>query len=158
MSVGSERFARAVQRMPSLLDTLLRAEKLAVKDRGRIPVERAVVYLFSESGVPVYVGQTRTPRRRYDQHTGPNRAHNEASFAFLKAKKKAESAGVEVQRSREALQTDAAFSVHFGAAKAWVAAMAFQYVEIEDPIERSIFEMYAALHLGTEEFNSFETH
>ncbi len=36
--------------------------------------------------------------------------------------------------------------------------MNVQFIEVRDPILRTLFEVYAALELGTEEFNSFETH
>lgn len=36
--------------------------------------------------------------------------------------------------------------------------MTVQFIELADPIERTTFEIYAALALTTSEFNSFETH
>ena len=36
--------------------------------------------------------------------------------------------------------------------------MDVRFMVMRDPIERTIFEVYAALHLGTEHYNSFETH
>ena len=36
--------------------------------------------------------------------------------------------------------------------------MVVQSTELPDPVERTLFEVYAALALGTEKFNSFETH
>ncbi len=36
--------------------------------------------------------------------------------------------------------------------------MDVQFIELTDPIARTLFEVYAALALDTVEFNSFETH
>ena len=36
--------------------------------------------------------------------------------------------------------------------------MEVQFIELADPIERTLFEVYAALALATTEFNKFETH
>jgi hypothetical protein len=47
---------------------------------------------------------------------------------------------------------------HFDAAKARVADMDVRYILLDGPIERTIFEVYAALALDTLVFNSFETH
>ncbi len=44
------------------------------------------------------------------------------------------------------------------AAEVAAAAMGVQFIELADPVERTLFEVYAALALDTSEFNSFETH
>ena len=36
--------------------------------------------------------------------------------------------------------------------------MSVQFIELPDPIARTLFEIYASLTLNTDEFNSFETH
>lgn len=36
--------------------------------------------------------------------------------------------------------------------------MNIQFIELADPVERTLFEVYVALALDTVEFNSFETH
>jgi hypothetical protein len=33
-----------------------------------------------------------------------------------------------------------------------------RFIEIDDPVTRTVFEVYAARALGTDEFNSWETH
>jgi hypothetical protein len=52
---------------------------------------------------------------------------------------------------------DPEFAPLFTAAKARVAAMPVRLIEIAGPIERTLFEVYAALALATPH-NSFETH
>lgn len=116
------------------------------------------IYLFGDDDGPVYVGQTRNLRTRLRQHTSPQSKQNQASFAFNLAKRDANLADVPVTATRVALQIEERFAAHFAAAKAQVAEMRVQWIELEDPIERTLFEMYAALALVTTEFNSFETH
>jgi hypothetical protein len=156
---GPHRFTTSVERMPAMLDDLRKAEKLTLERRLEVP-RTPGCYLFSEGGKPIYVGQTRNLRRRYEQHTGAQRTHNEASFAFLVAKSRAVAkvAAKVLALRRTELQAHPKFAPHFTKAKAQVAKMSFQFIKSADPVERSMFEIYAALHLGTEEFNSFETH
>ena len=116
------------------------------------------LYLFSDSARPIYVGQTRKLRTRLRQHTGERSRQNQASLAFNIAKRDAASAGVDVTRSREALAADAEFRLHLDEARRTVAAMSVQFIELDDPIRRTLFEVYATLLLQTTEFNSFETH
>ena len=47
---------------------------------------------------------------------------------------------------------------YFASARASVAAMSVQFIELADPVARTLFEVYVALALGLHEFNSFETH
>ena len=61
--------------------------------------------------------------------------------------------------ARRHLEKDPRFMVEFVAAKARVDAMDFRWVEVETPAVSAVFEVYAALELGTEgAFNRFETH
>lgn len=151
------RFDGAVERLRALLDELLSAPRHRVADH---PAARDVpgIYLFSEKETPVYVGQTRKLRTRLRQHTKLTAKQNQASFAFNIAKNDAEKAGIDVRRFRNLLEEDPEFISHFDDAKTKVAGMEVQFIELDDPIERTLFEVYAALALETEEFNKFETH
>lgn len=61
--------------------------------------------------------------------------------------------------SREDLLGISAFRVLFTAAKRHVKGMQVRAVEVPDPIEQAILEVYAHLELDTNpEFNSFENH
>lgn len=103
----------------------------------------------------MYVGQSRRLRQRLRQHTIPSAPQNQASFAYQLAIASAPLAASDAVTRDEREQ---AFAPFFSAAKERVAQMPVQFIELEDPIERTIFEIYAALHLGTEKYNSFETH
>jgi len=142
--------------MGGLLTELLAAPEAPRDEHNFIP-KAAGVYLFSDSN-PVYVGQTRNLRARLRTHTTSSATENQASFAFLIAKANAGTAGIDLRRARKVLEADPHFAKHFQAAKARVAQMNVRWIELDDPIERTLFEVYAALALDTVAFNSFETH
>ena len=142
--------------MEQLLAELLAAPVAPRAEHRHIPKVPGV-YLFSDKE-PVYVGQTRNLRTRLRNHTGAKAAENQASFAFLIGKVKAEAAGIDLNRTRKTLEADPDFSDHFRKAKERVASMNVRWIELDDPVERTLFEMYAALALNTVAFNSFETH
>ncbi len=154
---GVRQFEDAVGLLPKLLTDLRTSPGHRVADHPAIP-SAAGVYLFSEGRRPIYVGQSRNLRRRLSQHTGATRRENEASFAFNIAKREAARAGLALDLDRRALEANLDFVPYFDDARAAVAAMRVQYIELVDPVERTLFEVYASLALGTGEFNSWETH
>lgn len=154
---GIGQFGEAVERMPGLLEELVSAPKHTVAEHPAVPNVPGI-YLFSEDERPIYVGQSRTLRQRLRDHTVLTSKQNKASFAFNIAKREAHQAGLDIARFREVLEADPDFAAHFAEAKARVAAMEVQFIELEDPIERTLFEVYASLALKTTEFNKFETH
>ena len=153
---GVRQFDAAVEKMPELLRRLLAAPNARRDQHPHVPPVPGI-YLFSETD-PVYVGQTRDLRRRLGEHTRAKSAENEASFAFLIGKQAAATAGLDIGLTRKRLQADPAFAVHFKEAKERVAGMDVCWIELRDPIERTLFEIYASLALNTVTFNSFETH
>lgn len=150
---GTAQFADAVARM----EPLLAAPARRVADHPAVP-NTPGIYLFTEGGRAIYVGQSRKLRARLRHHTVATSKQNQASFAFNIAKLEAKRAGVDTARFREVLQADAGFDEHFTRAKSRVAQMVVRFIELADPIERTLFEVYAALALDTAEFNTFETH
>ena len=157
MKAHLRHFDEVVAQMPDLLRQLQAAPKHRVADHTEVP-NTPGIYLFSQGGQPVYVGQSRKLRSRLRQHVGVKNDHNQASLAFNVARRDAAAAGIEVKRWRKILVADPAFVEHFAVARAQVAAMDVQYISVPDPIARTMLEMYAALALDTAEFNSFETH
>ena len=153
---GLRHFSNAVAGMERLLVELLAAPVAPRAEHRHIPKVPGV-YLFSDKE-PVYVGQTRNLKARLRNHTGARATETQASFAFLIGKINAEAAGVDLKRTRKVLESDPDFSDHFRKAKERVANMNVRWIELDDPIERTLFEMYAALALDTVAFNSFETH
>lgn len=145
---GIEQFDRAIEQMQPLLDDLLAAPKHTVADHPKVP-SVAGVYLFSEDDRPIYVGQSRKLSRRLRFHTSLTSRENQASFAFNIAKREAGKVGLNIKPLRKALEADPDFAEHFSQAKERVRAMEVQFIGLEDPINRTIFEVYASLALKT---------
>jgi len=155
--VGQRLFDAAIGRMPRMLDELSHHPARPVGEQGEIPAAPGV-YLFSEGPTPLYVGNTRNLRQRLRQHTAINSRENEAALAWRIALKDAEQRGLAVTGTRKQIEADPAFAETFSQARDRVCAMDVRFIEIDDPVTRTLFEVYAAQALGTDEFNSFETH
>jgi hypothetical protein len=152
------RFSEILDQIEPLLDQLLGCEPHRRGHRPAAP-ELPGVYLFTENGKPIYVGQTRNFRRRWGEHTRPSSPENSAPFAFNIARQEAIREDLDMMGSRKAVSKLPDFAELFDAAKLRVSSMEFRFVTIEDPPLRTIFEVYASLALGTHgEFNVFETH
>jgi predicted GIY-YIG superfamily endonuclease len=154
---GQAVFHRMVDDLPALLERLSSALAMSVRDHNGI-AEEPGVYLFTDGVTPIYVGQTRNLRSRLRQHTSPSSRENQAALAWRIALSAAADAGHTVSGTRKTLEADEQFAEHFRSAKERVAAMDVRFVEINDPVTRTVFEVYAARALGTDEFNSWDTH
>ena len=146
-----------LDRLATRLAALLACEAHKAADWTQIPTWTTAVYLLSEDGRPIYVGRTRTLRRRLRQHVSTTSGRDSATFAFRLAKVDAARAGVAVKRTRKTLEADANFQQFFDAAKGRVAAMDVRYIVVDDPVEQALLEVYAAESLATP-YNTFETH
>lgn len=152
---GPERYEALAAELPVLLDALRGSVPLTRAPRRPLPKAEGV-YLLTEGGVPTYVGQTRNLRRRIAQHGGLTSRENQASFAFGLARAEAAALRIDIARPRRALAADPAFAEVFHVARARVAQMEVRFVAVSDPAVRTVFEVYAAVALGTN--NVFETH
>lgn len=154
---GQALFEAMVATLPDLLRQLTGADGKPVAQHAAIP-EAPGVYFFSEAVNPVYVGQSRNLRQRLRQHTSPSSRENQAALAWQIALKAAREDGHPMSGTRKDLEADEAFAEHFREAKRRVAQMDARFIEMDDPVARTVFEVYAARALGTDEFNSWETH
>ena len=142
--------------MRPLLDSLLAAPRSPFVP-GNVPAV-AGIYLFHDGERYRYVGQTRNLRARLGQHTRPSGTHYSATLAFFLAGERSKQGGVPTKgRRRLELQRDPGFATHFTRAKADVALWDVQFIELADPLVRTIFEVYVHVALATD-LNSFETH
>jgi hypothetical protein len=154
---GLRRYDDIARQLEDLLAKLWAAPAAPRKAHKSIP-QTPGVYLFTEARKPIYVGQTRKLRNRLRAHTIPSASQEQASFAFLLAKKQAEQRKVVVTGTRQFVARHLDFVPLFKDAKERVANMDVRFIEIPEPDVRTIFEVYASLALDTGEFNSFETH
>jgi hypothetical protein len=153
---GEERFDAVVRQLPGLLERLQACPAIKRQDLTGVP--QRGVYVFYEGGKPIYVGRSRRMRARLREHGQPSSDRNSATFALMIAQEEAAGRGTDCKSVKKAdLVQDARFKPLFAAAKERVARMKVQVVEIEDPVEQTLFEVYAALALGTP-YNDFKTH
>ena len=76
---------RAVaRRLPILLNQLTGSNPIVRDRQGGLPViPQKGIYIFYESGKPLYVGRSDRMRERILEHGRPSSLHNSATFAFL---------------------------------------------------------------------------
>lgn len=134
---------------------LTRSSPVSVNEIKNIPKQG--IYVFYEDNKPIYVGRSRNLSQRFKQHGQQSSNHNSATFAFMIAKRDAEKEKVDLTKTREVLQNDPTFSPLFKKAKERVSKMKVQVIAVEDPIEQTLFEVYAALELNTP-YNDWKTH
>ena len=121
------------------------------------------IYVFYEAGKPRYVGRSDRMRTSILEHGRAGSRHNSATFAFLLAAEAAHEKGIDCNaRTRDELQQADDFRPLYDESKARVRRMAFKVVEVTDPIEQSVFEVYAAWCLKTTReqggYNDFRNH
>jgi predicted GIY-YIG superfamily endonuclease len=109
-------------------------------------------YVLSEKDQPVYVGISRQVIARLRQHAYGN-THFDASLAYRIAAKSSPH-----KLTRDKAMESLAFKESFIDAKAYIGSLNSSFVEIGNPLVRYVFEPYCALHFGTAEWNTFETH
>jgi hypothetical protein len=154
---GRRRFGELAARLPDLLDDLMACEPLGM-DGSPLP-NLAGVYLFSQGPKALYIGQTRKLRQRMRNHRGATSTHNQASFAFLLARAMIveRDPAFDLDRPRAVLAADPVFAPVFAEARDAVRAMTLRFVKVDDPVLRTLLEVYAAVALDTEH-NDFDTH
>ena len=120
------------------------------------------VYVFYEDGRPMYVGRVgsnskQTVRQRVRQHTIPSSGHNQATFAFRLLQNEL---GLPVGHESDMTRPEFAekYEAEFREQKQRVRNMEVRAVEVTDSVVQAVFEIYAALTLGTTQYNRFDTH
>lgn len=112
--------------------------------------------VFYEDGKPVYVGRSERLKSRLKEHSQQSSGHMSATYAFNIAKKEAKESGIDIRRRRIDLERDPEFARIYKEAKERISKMQIRVIGIEDPIEQTLFEVYAHLELGTD--NEWGTH
>ena len=115
-----------------------------------------MVIFYDEKDRPLYVGRSDRMRKRLLAHSRPSSGHESATFAFILAKEKLVNPD-EGTKSRKALQSDEEFSKKYDETKINVSKMRVRVIEIIEPTEQALFEIYAALELNTP-YNVWENH
>ena len=87
----------------------------------------------------------------------PGNDRYSATFAFRLAKEDSLGTKLDLSVPNAELERQPAFRKLFLSAKERVSAMGVQFIEIRDPIEQTLVEVYVAESLATP-YNDFETH
>ena len=114
------------------------------------------IYVLFEENIPVHVGRTRNLRKRLQGHCSESHWH--ASFAFKRARADTGMlADYKAGNSRPKLANDPTFRPAFILQVAKIRTMQYRFLEVADPIEQYLLELYAAMELGTS-MDEFDTH
>jgi hypothetical protein len=116
------------------------------------------VYVFTELGRHLYVGQSANLRIRYGQHCFAGAWHRHASFAICLARAWiGDEVAYKLPRSHDTPILDHKSAKAFSAAKARIRAMDFRFVEEPDSRRRSLLELYCSVALQVP-FGDFENY
>lgn len=127
-------------------------EKAVLKDQFNNGSDFSGCYVLSENGNPVYVGISKGVVKRLLQHV-KTQTHYGASLAYRMAAEDMSDKG-----SRSDAMRDSEFFRKFEECQSRIANMQVAVVEIENPLELYLFEVYCAMMLKTGKWNTFETH
>lgn len=124
-------------------------ELLSTTGKRPLSGEFSGVYVILTHERPIYVGITRTIRRRLQAHVR-NSKHNTASLFFNLVK-----AHVNHQGPRESLDltTQSAKDI-----QEWLREQSVAILPLASPVERYSLELYSSMKLQTGRWNTFETH
>ena len=149
------KFEEIINHIPDLMQQLVKSPLRQRNSLGDIP--KKGIYVFYENNKPIYVGRTNRMKVRIQEHGRKSSYHNSATFAFILAKEKANEQGIDINKNRNALESDSTFRNIFLEQKERVSGMKVRVIEINDPIIQTIFEVYVSMELNTE-YNDFDTH
>jgi hypothetical protein len=151
-------FFELIKDFDSLLAQLLAMPPVTAHSLPPIMPKKGI-YLFSENEKHLYVGRSNNIRGRIGRHYRPGSTHRMAAFAFHIAREMTGNlkAAYKKEGSRKALIGDSAFLNAFSVAKERIGMMELRFVEVIDPNQQAIFEVYVSIALKTP-YNDFDTH
>jgi len=154
--VANSEFDRLVSGLPKLLETLKAKPLLTRVNLGEIP-DRGV-YIFYHKGKPIYVGRSNRLKARIQEHGRQSSGHNSAALAFRMTKEiLGRKTKIHSFVTRKDLETAPGFSQIFHAQRLVVTNMKVRVIEVSNPIQQALFEMYVHLALETK-YNDFDNH
>jgi predicted GIY-YIG superfamily endonuclease len=148
-------FKAYVGQLEDLLKKLVSAEILSLENVSRFPAVGACYALIEDSNC-LYDGISKNLKQRMRNHTSGR--GEQSVFAFKLARELANKrTRYIVAESRKALMKNEEFSAAMILATLRVKKMGAKFVQIEDPVLRYLFELYATLSLEAP-YNDFRTH
>ncbi|WP_145832076.1 hypothetical protein [Bradyrhizobium huanghuaihaiense] len=151
----NKHFHAATSAIPELFAELAASTPFTAKGVS-MQKGRAGVYVFLENGVPVHVGRTRNLGERLRGHI--SKSHFSASFAFKRTRAvHGKTATYLTKGSRRDLLNDPDFKETFHQQVQLVKGMTVLFVEVTDPVQQYLLELYAHLEFGLP-LDEFDTH
>lgn len=109
-------------------------------------------YVFIDQGKPVYVGISRSVLKRLVQHLNFD-SHYSASLVYRMA-----SEDYPHEMKRDQAMKDEQFRLIFFSAQDRLRQMEVAFVEVANDLELYLLEVYVAMRLDTDVWNTFRTH
>lgn len=148
-------FTAVVETVAAKYEKLMIAPLLPMRG-GPSHAARSGIYILYEDGLAVHVGRTRNLRKRLQGHCSESRHH--ASFAFKRARQlTGRLADYKTGNSRAVLFKEPVFRAVFGEQVFAIREMTYRFLEVVDPVEQYLLELYAAIELKTS-MDEFDTH
>lgn len=153
--VDQSRFDALVARMPVLFDQLVQCDPEPMQPKAAWKGLKAIYAFYEQDGVACHVGRTRNLHARIRGHL--SKSHFSASLAFKRARQKLNLAATYRRgEGRASLLLQEHFAAAFHREREALSQMQLRLVEVNDPLEQHMFELYAALRLNTS-LTEFET-
>jgi len=155
---GTRSFKEIIGTFPKLLRELRSSEAFTCPEINTAAPEAGIYVFYDEYDHPLYVGRTDRMHERLREHSLPSSTHTSATFAFLLAKEiVAGNDAIDIHMPRKDLERDPRFKSLYTLAKKRVSKMKMRAIEIPDPVDQTLFEVYAALELKAP-YNDWENH
>ena len=167
-SENSEWWNTVSKKMQRLLDELKSSDTLYRDYNDHLPAGAKKngkgIYVFYEDGKPIYVGRTDRMRNRLYQHGQEKSGYNSAPLANRMAYRvacpeKSKQGYTPTKAERERIPD---FQEIFYEQKPKIRKMGVRIVEVKNPEEQALFEVYAAVMLETTVrqggYNDFKNH
>ncbi|MCX6671867.1 MAG: GIY-YIG nuclease family protein [Euryarchaeota archaeon] len=148
-------FEKIINKFPEMMRTLVSSPPISKGSFHNVP-SKGIYVFYDEDNKPIYVGRSDRMRSRLREHSQRSSTHTSATFAFNMAKDIAKDAGLDIFMPRKDLEKIPAFKKIYDENKERVSRMKIRTIEISDPIEQTLFEVYAHLELNTK--NEFKNH
>ena len=141
--------------LPTYFAELMQCPPLPLTPRPKL-IKGPAVYAFFEGEKCVYVGRTRNLQNRIRGHL--SNSHYSATFAFKEARAKLGIPRTYRKGEGRAFQfIQPNFQTEFQAQRQRLEAATLRFLSIGDKIDQYLFELYAAMELGTP-LIEFDTH
>jgi len=125
---------------------------VAIANKLKLAGDFSGCYVLIEKGKPIYVGISRAVLARLRQHFC-GKTHLDANLVYAIAQRRLPTPGKRLDAMGQPL-----FQREFSKAQVYLRSLQVAFIEIQNPLELYVFEAYAAIDLGTHEWNTFRTH